>query len=95
MAVLIRRNWSKPFDQSDAKVTAAILPSGEILLPPDKEGDRKGFEKIINSLKEDGMDGDGIFSHLRSMYRTPIMGGMYLIDDTDFARKEIQEGGLQ
>ncbi|MAH45170.1 hypothetical protein CMI37_05025 [Candidatus Pacearchaeota archaeon] len=95
MAVLIRRNWSKPFDQSDAKVTAAFLPSGEILLPPDREDDREGLEKVINSLKEKGVNEDGIFGHLRSIYRTPIMGDMYLIDDTDFARKEIQEGGLQ
>ena len=95
MAVLIRRNWSKLDDRSDSKVTAAFLPSGKILLSPDKERERKDFELIINPLKEKGADIGAIFGRIAAMYRTPINGDVYLIEDTDRARELIQEGGLQ
>ncbi len=95
MAVLIRRNWAKLDDRSEAKVTAAFLPSGKILLSPDREMEREGFEQIINPLKEVGAGIDAIFGRIAAMYRTPITGDVYLVEDTDRARELIREGGLQ
>jgi len=92
MAVLIEKKWdSKLFSEEDAYVTAAVLPSGKVLAAPGADVTHLRVEaKHWLEYGEEQM-----FKAIANIYRMPLNGDVWIIEDPQEARKIIQEAGLK
>ena len=92
MAVLIERIWPyMEYSEENATVTAAVLPSGKILAAPGANVEHLKIE--VDYWLQYGEE--AMFKGIASLYRMPVSGDVWIIEDPQEARKIIQEAGLK
>ena len=92
MAVIIEKTYPYlDYSEENAKVTAAVLPSGKVLAAPGVNASML----LLYSEKWHPHGWDKMLMWIKSAYKSPYSKDIWLIEDPKEARKLIQEAGLE